>query len=120
MRNPLSVAALGEALTGLILLLRPTIVTRLLFNTDVDGTGAVMSRIAGIALIGLGLACWPSRSEADNRQRAFQGMISYGLMAALYLGYVAIAGGSVGILFYPAIAVHVLLSVLLVRAWSKE
>jgi hypothetical protein len=47
-------------------------------------------------------------------------MISYGLMAALYLGYVAIAGGSVGILFYPAIAVHVLLSVLLVRAWSKE
>jgi hypothetical protein len=50
-------AALAEAGTGVILLASPSIVVRLLFAAEVGGAGVIMSRLAGIALIGLGAAC---------------------------------------------------------------
>lgn len=51
--------AAGEAFTGLVLMIYPSLVVRLLFGTDVSGARTLMSRIAGITLIALGLACWP-------------------------------------------------------------
>ena len=63
MKKLLALAAAGEAAMGLVLLVYPPIVVRLLFNDQIAGAGIVMSRMAGIALIALGLACWPG-SEA--------------------------------------------------------
>ena len=40
-----------------------------------------MSRLAGIALIGLGVACWPG---TDTRQASY-GMVTYSVLAMLYL-----------------------------------
>jgi len=57
MRKLLALAALDEATTGLILVVYPPIVVRLLFAVEFLGAGIVMSRIAGISLIGLGVAC---------------------------------------------------------------
>ena len=74
-----------------------------------------MSRIAGISLIGLGVACWPDR----NPLRAFFGMSTYSLLATLYLVYVGVSGGS-GILLWPLVVAHAGLSVLLFWAWWKE
>lgn len=112
----LVVSAIGEAFTGLVLLVYPPIVIRLLFGAEIAGAGIVMSRIAGIALIALGLACWPS----DAAGCGICGMLTYSLLAALYLSYVAIAGELVGILLWPAVVLHAGLTLLLTRGWFKK
>jgi hypothetical protein len=108
-------AAVSEALFGLTLLVYPPIVIRLLFDTEIAGAGVLMSRIAGIAVIALGTACWPDR----NTVRAFFGMLTYNLLAVLYLIYVGVNGG-VGRLLWPAVAEHAALAVLLLWAWRTD
>jgi hypothetical protein len=104
-----------ELLTGLTLLVYPPIVVRLLFGSEIAGAGLLASRIAGICLIALGVACWPDR----NTLRPFFGMLTYNLLVTLYLAYVGISG-EVGILLWPVVALHAGLSVLLVWARRKE
>lgn len=111
----LAVAAACEAATGLVLLVYPPIVIRLLLGAEITGAGEVVSRFAGIALIGLGIACWPSGSV----RQASYGMLTYGTLAALYLAYVGIRGQWVGVLLWPAVAVHAMLIVLLLRQRSR-
>ena len=55
----LVLAAVGEGATGLILLADPAIVVRLLLGVESTGFGVVVSRIYGVSLIALGIACWP-------------------------------------------------------------
>ena len=115
MKKVLLLVAGSEGLTGLILLVHPPIVIRLLFDSEIAGAGVLMSRIAGISLIALAVACWPDR----NTRRAFFGMLTYSVLAALYLVYVGMTDG-VGVLLWPAVAAHAGLSVLLVLAWRNE
>jgi len=112
----LGLAALGEAATGVVLLVYPPIVVRVLFGGDIAGAGLVMSRIAGIALMGLGVACWPG-SAADWPLR---GMLTYSSLATLYLVVLGFRREWVGELLWPAVAVHAILTILLAWAWSKE
>lgn len=116
MNKLLALTAAGEAVTGLVLLVYPDIVVRLLFGADITGAGVVMSRLAGIALIGLGLACWPGGDKGD---RALRGMLSYSLLATLYLGYLGIGGEWVGWLLWPAVVVHAVVTILFARAWFQ-
>jgi hypothetical protein len=109
----LAVAAAGEVATGLVLLVYPPIVVRLLFGVEIAGAGTVVSRIAGISLIALGLSCWPSSDPVG----ALRGMLSYNLLATLYLGYLAIGGEWVGWLLWPAVAVHAVATIIFARAW---
>lgn len=97
MKVLLMVASIGEAATGLVLLAYPPIVTRLLFNQTVDGAGDFMSRIAGISLIALGVACWPGRTALQP----LYGMLSYSTLVMLLL-IIAGLGGAAGILLWPA------------------
>jgi len=115
MKRLLHVAALSEVLTGVILLLYPPIAIRLLFDSEIAGAGVMMSRIAGILMISLGVACWPD----SNILRAFYGMLTYSVVVMLYLVSLGI-GREVGILFWPAVAVHAGLSVLLLCAWWRK
>jgi hypothetical protein len=116
MKAILMVAALAEAATGAILLIDPSIVVRLLFGVEITGAGAYMSRLAGIALIGLGVACWPG---SDTRP-ALYGMVTYSVLAMLYLISVGFRGDGVGLLLWPAVVVHAILIVLLGIAWTKH
>ena len=75
-----------------------------------------MSRFAGVALIGLGVACWPNGSA----RQALDGMLTYGTLAALYLAYVGVRGQGVGVLLWPAVVVHAILIILLLGARSRE
>jgi hypothetical protein len=117
MKALLALAAVSEATTGLVLLLYPSIVASLLFGSEIMGAGIVMSRLAGISLIALGIACWPG----NMAYRALYGMVTFSTLAMLYLAYVGLIGVvGFGILLWPAVAVHGGLSILLVRAWRKE
>jgi len=116
MNRVLAIVALAQAGTGVILLAWPPIVVRLLFAQEISGAGVIMSRLAGICLIGLGVACWPG----TDTLRAFYGMLTYSTFAMLYLIYIGVRGEAVGLLLWPAVVVHAILVVLLVRARLKE
>ena len=109
MRPALLVAAVAEIATGLALLLAPALVGQLLLGAEVASLAATVARVAGIALVGLGVACWPGPP--------ILGMLIYSAAVALILGWFGIAVGSAGILLWPAVIFHGLMSVLLGRAW---
>lgn len=115
-KNVLGLAALAEAGTGVILLAYPPIVVRLLFAAEINGVGVVMSRIAGISLIGLGVSCWPGNPAFQS----LNGMLTYSTMAMLYLIVVGVRGEAVGMLLWPGVVVHAILIVLLGSAWLKQ
>ncbi len=120
MKKILAVAAAGEAAMGLVLLAYPPILVRLLFGAEIAGLGVVMGRIAGISLIALGLACWPERDGGGGPPRSLQGMLGYSLLATIYLAYLGIDGGWVGSLLWPAVVLHVVLTLFLARAWIRD
>ena len=108
MKKVLALAAVAEVLTGLALLLAPSLVGQMLLGAELSGVAMPVARVAGIALIGLGVACWPGPP--------IMGMLIYNVLVTLYLAYVGIAGGVTGVLLWPAVIVHVLLPALLTRA----
>jgi hypothetical protein len=116
MRTLLAVAAVAEAVTGLALLAFPPLVVELIFGAAIAGEGYVVSRFAGISLIGLGVACWP-RGEA---KQALLAMLTYNLLVTLYFVFLGFGGEWVGILLWPAAAVHAVLTILLARAWFSD
>jgi hypothetical protein len=105
MKKMLMFAAIGEAGTGLALLTVPSLVGRLLLGDEFTGVTIPVARVAGIALIALGIACWPGPPQV--------GMLIYSALAAVYLAYLGFAGGLAGVLLWPAVVLHVILTALL-------
>jgi hypothetical protein len=58
MKNVPIFATIGETGTGLALLIVPSLVGQLLLGEQLAGVIPV-ARVAGIALIAFGIACWP-------------------------------------------------------------
>jgi hypothetical protein len=112
MKRALTFAAVGEASTGLALLIVPGLVGRLLLGEELTGIAIPVARVAGIALIALAVACWPGTPLV--------GMLAYSAAVTLYLAYLGFAGGSVGPLLWPAVVLHLILTVLLARAARGE
>ncbi len=110
MKKLLIVPALAEAAMGVVLLTVPPLVGHLLLGAELTGTGITVARVTGIALIGLGIACWPGTPVI--------GMLTYSTLTTLYFAYLGISGVA-GILLWPAVAAHAGLSVLLGRACWK-
>jgi hypothetical protein len=113
----LAVAAVIEAATGLALMIDPSLVTRLLLGDGVSGAGAALGRVGGFALLSLGLACWPGPESAGANSPSLRALLTYNLLATLYLAYLGIGGRFVGSLLWPAVAIHAVLTLLLARAW---
>jgi hypothetical protein len=111
MRRVLVLAAVLEIATGLALLLVPSLVGQLLLGAELTGIAATVARVAGIALIALGIACWPGTPLV--------GMLTYSAAVTLYLAYVGVAGGSTGLLLWPAVVLHAIPTALLARAWAR-
>jgi hypothetical protein len=116
MKKVLALAAAAEAGTGLVLLMYPPVLVRLLFGGEIGGVGVIISRLAGIALVGLGVACWPHNSALQP----LHGMLTYSAFAMLYLIYIGFRGRDVGLLLWPGVVVHAIFVLLLVRARSQQ
>ena len=111
MTPALVLAAVSEAATGLALLVAPSLVGRLLLGDELSGVALTVARVTGIALIALGVACWPGPPLV--------GMLTYSTAVTLYLAYVGFTGVS-GVLLWPAVVLHVILTVLLTRATTRH
>ena len=108
----LNFAAFAEVATGLALLIVPSLVGRLLLGEELTGIAIPVARVAGIALIALGVACWPGPPLV--------GMLTYSAAVTLYLAYLGFAGGLTGILLWPAVVLHTILTALLTRVPTKD
>ena len=106
MKHALTFAAVAEAATGLALLIVPSLVGQLLLGEQLTGVALQVARVAGIALIALSIACWPGPPLI--------GMLTYSALVALFLAYLGFAGLS-GILLWPAVVLHAILTALLFR-----
>ena len=116
MIDPLRIVAAGEAATGVALALFPRVVIELLFGgTEAGATGLAMSRIGGMALLAMGVACWPTAS-ASGAARARTVLMAYSALVTVYLGALAMDGELRGALLWPAVVVHVVVTAVLARA----
>jgi hypothetical protein len=113
-RNLLVVTALAEAGVGLTLLLSPPLVAGLLLGVSLDSPAAlILGRIAGAALLSLGAACWLARDDGPSRARRglIAAMLLYNSAAAAVLTNVGAGVRLVGVLMWPAVALHAVLAV---------
>jgi hypothetical protein len=105
MKKLLIFAAVAEAATGLALLSVPSVVGQLLLGEELTGIAIPVARVAGIAPTALAIACWPGPP--------LLGMLIYSTLVRLYLAYVGAADGLTGVLLWPAVILHVILTALL-------
>ena len=111
-RKVLMAAAVGEAVTGMALLVLPSLVGRLLLGEELTGVAIPVARVTGIALIALAVACWPGPPRF--------GMLIYSVAVTLYLAYIGIAHGLTGVLLWPAVALHAIVTALLTWASARD
>jgi hypothetical protein len=105
----LVVSAAIELATGVALLVTPGLVSHLLLGIATDATNLI-ARCFGIALIALGIACWPR----PVNPAALRSMLFYNGAIALYLTYIGVLVGG-GLLLWPAVVLHAVMTGLFLR-----
>ena len=113
-RKLLIVTALVEVATGLMLLVSPTLVVAFLLEASLDAPAAlVVARMAGAAVLSLGVACWLARD--DGPSRAWRGLVAamllYNTVAVAILASAGTGARLVGVLTWPAVVLHAALAV---------
>ena len=113
MKRFLILTAIIEAATGLALIALPAIVVRLLLGAEISGASIPLGRVAGAALLALGVACWLARD--DTQSRATRGlvvaMLIYNVVATAVLAFAGIGLGLHGVLLWPAVVLHAAMGV---------
>ena len=113
MKRFLILTAVIEAATGLALIALPAIVVRLLLGAEISGATVPLGRVAGAALLALGVACWLARN--DTQSRATRGlvvaMLMYNLVATAVLAFAGIGLGLHGVVLWPAVVLHAAMGV---------
>jgi hypothetical protein len=107
MSKVVKLTALGEAALGIALLVVPSPVGRLLLGEGLTGVAIPVARVLGIALVGLGAACWPGPASL--------GLLIYSAAIALYLATIGFLGVARGVLLWPAVVLHLVLTVWIAR-----
>jgi hypothetical protein len=106
-----------EVLTGLGLIVAPSLLAWLLFASDLNAAGKATGRIAGLVIVCLAAGCWPRTAGADAH--AVAPLMALSWLAAAFLIVTGLIGPNVGLLLWPAATLHLILAVLLTQAWMK-
>ena len=86
----------------------------MLLGAPLEAAAALtVARVAGAALVALGVACWFASSDAHSRaaRGVVSAMVIYNLGAALVLGGSGIQSERAGIGLWPAVILHVAMTV---------
>ncbi|HXI73060.1 MAG TPA: hypothetical protein VNN22_22195 [Verrucomicrobiae bacterium] len=109
MKKLLVITGVLEAATGVALIVVPALVGRWLLGAELVGVSVVVARVAGIALLALGVGCWPGTPLC--------GMLTYNALGTVYFAWLALGGEWRGPLLWPVVVLHAGLTILLARAW---
>ena len=109
MKKLLIVSAWVEAVTGVALMAWPAPPVLLLVGAALDTTGGlIIARVAGAALLSLGLACWLARD--DGRSAAARALVAamllYNAAALAVLLYAGLGLKLSAIGLWPAVVLH--------------
>ena len=112
-KSLLTVSAAVEVGAGAALLVVPVTLVEILIGGSLDSPGALaVARLAGAALVTLGLICW--FASRDSGSRAAEGVVTalvfYNAAAVGVLLYARLAMGLSGPGIWPAIALHAALA----------
>ncbi|RUX28851.1 hypothetical protein EOA13_15775 [Mesorhizobium sp. M7A.F.Ca.US.011.01.1.1] len=122
----LNVIATVEGATGLGLLLLPSVPFALLLRLESATVEAsFVGRIAGAALLALGVASWMARKDELNPSLfgMIIGILIYNTAVSILLVYAAAFLKMTGVILWPTVAFHALLAVwggLLLRGFPSE
>jgi hypothetical protein len=110
----LTTTAVLEAAAGLGMLTLPSLVASLLLGAPLDTPVAVaVARVAGAAVLALGVACWLARH--DEHARAARGLVGamllYNAGVCAVLVHAAVGAGLSGIGIWPAVLTHAAMGV---------
>jgi len=110
-------AAAGlEVLTGIGLIIAPSLLARLLFGSNLNAAGEATGRISGFVMLCLAAGCWPHAGER-SRHQALVPLVALSWLAAAFLVVSGFIGANVGLLLWPAAALHLILAVVLTWTW---
>jgi hypothetical protein len=115
LRKVLALAVIAEVGTGIALLVAPSQLSIWLLGTASIGVADQFARLFGIALLAFGAACWPPVPGSEQKRA----MLFYNAAAALYLIYIGLVVGG-GLLLWPAVAFHIVMTGLLAYAWHTR
>ena len=122
MNRLLKLTAIIEAATGLGLIAVPAVVVRLLLGAEISGATIPLGRVAGVALLALGVACW--LASYDEQSCAARGLVSamvlYNLGAVVILGAAGMGSQPVGIALWPAVILHAAMAVWCVASLRRS
>lgn len=104
-----------EGATGLALIVAPAFVARLLLGAELPKIGGVVARVAGITLVALVLGVWLGRRGGAGFS-GLAALLAYNALVAIYLAWLGFDGVFVGPLLWPAVVLHVVVTVLIVVA----
>ena len=109
MKSLYTVTAAIELGAGLALLCSPSATVVLLVGSGLDTSVAgILGRVAGAALLALGVACWLARD--DTQSRAARGLVAamlvYNVAATAILAFAGIGLGLHGVALWPAVLLH--------------
>lgn len=116
----LGLASVLEMLTGLALIIAPLSVAWLILGSEASGTGIALGRIAGFALLSLGVACYPRSSNVGNLDQAVLGMLIYNTLITIYLIYLGVSGEATGGALWLVAAIHAVLTILFAQLGFKD
>jgi len=110
----LATTAFVEAATGLCLLILPVVPFAILLGLEHASTEAIfIGRIAGAALLAIGIASWMARTDTLTRAQLglLTGILVYDMAASILLVFAATVLKLIGILLWPAVALHAVLAI---------
>ena len=110
----LLVIACAEASIGLGLLFLPSVPFALLLGLESATIDAIfVGRIAGAALLAIGVASWMARTDVLSPALfgLLTGILTYNTAVSILLAYAGAVLKMAGILLWPTVAIHAILAV---------
>jgi hypothetical protein len=109
----LLVTAVLEAATGLTLLVLPSLLLKLLLGVDQAAPEALfISRVAGAALLAIGVTCYLARNDKHSPAQTgvVTGALTYNVAIAALLVYSGTVLAMSGIALWPVVVLHAALA----------
>jgi hypothetical protein len=114
MKMLLTVTAMIEMGGSVALLCCPSAAVTVLLGSGLDAPAAVaLGRLAGAALLALGVACWLARGaeQSGATKGVITAMTVYNVGAVVILGSAGVQLRPVGIAVWPAVAIHAAMAI---------
>ncbi len=114
MKSLYIVTAAIELGAGLALLCSPSATVVLLVGSGLDTSAAMtLGRVAGGALLALGVACWLARDDRQSRtaRGLVVAMLMYNIVATAVLAFAGIGLGLHGVALWPAVVLHAAMAI---------